>query len=188
MSYALTILWHEWRRFLPAVVAVAFSAVLVALQCGLLLGMFAFASAPVDHTRADVWVGGRGAFSVDRGYPIRDRYLARLAGQPGVRRCEVYVQGFSYWSKPDGGAELAMVIGSRLGDDALGAVGELTPELRRRLTEPGTVVVDESEMGRLGVHGTGDRAEVGGRRVRVVGLVRAVKSLWGAYVFCSVPT
>ncbi len=188
MSYALTILWHERRRFLPAVVAVAFSAVLVALQCGLLLGMFAFASAPVDHTRADVWVGGRGAFSVDRGYPIPDRYLARLAAQPGVRRCEVYVQGFTYWSKPDGGAELAMVIGARLGDEALGAIRELTPELRRRLAEPGTVVVDESEMGRLGVRGAGDRAEVGGHRVRVVGLVRAVKSLWGAYIFCSVPT
>jgi putative ABC transport system permease protein len=188
MSYALTILWYERRRFLPAVVAVAFSAVLVALQCGLLLGMFAFASMPVDHTRADLWVGGRGAFSVDRGYPIPDSYLARLAGQPGVTRCEVYVQGFAYWSKPDGGAELAMVIGSRLGDDALGAVGELTPELRGRLTEPGTVVVDESEMGRLGVRGVGERGEVGGRRVRVVGLVRALKSLWGAYVFCSVPT
>jgi putative ABC transport system permease protein len=188
VSYALTILWHERRRFLPAVVAVAFSALLVALQCGLLLGTFAFASAPVDHTRADVWVGGRGAFSVDRGYPIPDRYLARLAAQPGVRRCEVYVQGFTYWSKPDGGAELAMVIGSRLGEDALGAIGELTPELRGLLAEPGTVVVDEPEMGRLGVRGAGDRAEVGGRRVRVVGLVRAVKSLWGAYVFCSVPT
>jgi putative ABC transport system permease protein len=188
MSYALTILWHERRRFLPAVVAVAFSALLVALQCGLLLGMFAFASAPVDHTRADVWVGGRGAFSVDRGYPIPASQLARLAGQPGVRRCEVYVQGFTYWSKPDGGTELAMVIGSRLGDDALGAIAELTPELRGRLAEPGTVVVDESEMGRLGVRGAGDRAEVGGRRVRVVGLVRAVKSLWGAYIFCSVRT
>ena len=188
MSYALTILWYERRRFLPAVVAVAFSALLVALQCGLLLGMFAFASLPVDHTQADVWVGGRGAFSVDRGYPIPDRYLTRLAGQPEVERCEVYVQGFTYWNKPDGGAELAMVIGSRLTDDALGAIGELTPELRGRLAEPGAVVVDESEMGRLGVRGAGDRAEVGGRRVRVVGVVRAVKSLWGAYVFCSVPT
>jgi putative ABC transport system permease protein len=188
MSYTLTILWYERRRFLPAVVAVAFSALLVALQCGLLLGMFSFASMPVDHTRADVWVGGRGAFSVDRGYPIPDRYLTRLAGQPEVSHCEVYVQGFAYWNKPDGGAELAMVIGSRLTDDALGAIGELTPELRVRLTEPGAVVVDESEMGRLGVRGAGDRAEVGGRRVRVVGLVRALKSLWGAYVFCSIPT
>jgi putative ABC transport system permease protein len=86
MSYALTILWHERRPFLPAVVAVAFSALLVALQCGLLLGLFAFASAPVDHTRADVWVGGRGASSVGRGYPIPARYLARLAAGPGALR------------------------------------------------------------------------------------------------------
>src|SRR5437764_2260637 len=186
MSYALATLWYERQRYLPGILAVAFSALLIALQCGLLLGLFSITSLPVDHTHADVWIGARDVLSVDLGRPVPERFLSVVASQPEVEHVEVYLQGFTYWSKPSGGSELAMVIGSRLGDDALGAVGELTPELRRRLTEPGTVVVDESEMARLGVRGAGDRAEVGGRRVRVVGLVRAVKSLWGAYIFCSV--
>src|SRR5262249_1162467 len=96
--------------------------------------------------------------------------------------------GFTYWSKPNGGTELAMVIGCRLDDDALGSANELTPELRARLTEPGAVVVDEKELERLGITGVGAGAEVAGRRVRVVGLVRGLKSLAGPYVFCSVRT
>jgi putative ABC transport system permease protein len=188
MSYTLTTLWYERQRYLPGLLATAFSALLVALQCGLLLGMFSFASLPVDHTRAHVWVGGRDIATVDRGYPIPADYLRRLAAEPEVERCEVYVQGFAYWARDDGGAELAMVIGSRLDDGALGCVAELTPELRDRLCEPGTVVVDESDVGRLGVHGVGDGGEIGGRRVRVVGLVRGTRSLAGSYVFCSVPT
>ena len=48
MSYSLATLWYERQRFIPGVLAVAFSAVLVALQMGLLLGNFSFVSTPVD--------------------------------------------------------------------------------------------------------------------------------------------
>src|SRR5262249_40503698 len=51
-----------------------------------------------------------------------------------------------------------------------------------------TVVVDESELGRLGIPGAGHTAEIFGHRVRVVGLVRGYKSLGGPYVFCSIDT
>src|SRR6185436_7428160 len=114
MSYALKTLWYERQRYLPGVLAVAFSALLIALQCGLLLGLFSITSLPIDHTNADIWMGGPGVLSVDLGRPIRSDYLARLQGQPGVEHCEIYLQGFSYWAKRDGGTELCMVIGSRL--------------------------------------------------------------------------
>src|SRR6516164_6446498 len=52
-SYSLATLWHERQRYLPGVLAVAFSALLIALQCGLLLGLFAITSIPIDHTAAD---------------------------------------------------------------------------------------------------------------------------------------
>ena len=63
-----------------------------------------------------------------------------------------------YWAKPDGGSELCLVIGARVEDGTLGAVRELTPQLRDRLTEPGAIVIDESELGRLGINGVGDVA------------------------------
>ena len=181
ISFALTTLWHERQRYLAGVLAVAFSALLIAFQCGLLLGMFSFASLPVDHTQAQVWVGGPEVASVDLGRPIREsRNLSRLAGQPEVERCEIYMQGFAYWVKPDGGSELSMVIGSRLEDRSLGAVRELTPELRARLSEPGAVVVDESDLDRLGIQGVGDIADISDKRVRVVGVVSGLRGIAGA--------
>jgi putative ABC transport system permease protein len=188
MSYSLATLWHERQRYLPGVLAVGFSALLIALQCGLLLGLFSITSIPVDRTRAHIWVGAPQVLSVDLGRPIPESYLSRLAAQPEVEAPEIYLQGFAYWSKPNGATELCLVIGSRLDDQALGCVDALTPDLRSRITEPGAIIVDESELGRLGIHGVGDMAEVSGQRVRVVGLVHGLKSLAGPYIFCSVAT
>jgi len=188
MSYALQTLWYERQRYLPGVLAVAFSALLIALQCGLLLGLFSITSLPIDHTDADIWMGAPSVVSVDLGEAMGADNLFKLLGEPGVARAEVYLQGFSYWAKPRGGRELCMVVGSRLEDDALGKVHELTPELRSLLTIPGNIVVDQSDLKRLGIDGVGSTAEVVGTRVRVVGLTRGIRSLAGPYVFCSLTT
>ncbi len=108
--------------------------------------------------------------------------------QPEVERCEIYLQGFAFWSKPSGGNELCMVIGSRLSPDSLGKIDQLTPGQCGLLAEEGTVVIDESDVDRLGVKGVGSVAEISGHPVRVVGLTHGLKSLAGPYVFCSVPT
>jgi putative ABC transport system permease protein len=185
MSYALATLWHERSRYLPGVLAVAFSALLIALQVGLLMGLFSITSIPIDNTQADVWVGAPQVPSVDLGRPIREDYFARLATLPEVERTEIYMQGFAYWAKPDGGTELCMVIGCGLEPDSLGKVKELTPEMCRDLTEDEAIVIDESDMDRLGIKKTGDTAEIGGHRVRVVGFTKGLKSLAGPYVFCK---
>src|SRR2546422_641673 len=96
MSYSLSTLWHERQRYLPGVLAVAFSALLIALQCGLLLGLFSITSMPIDRGKAHVWMGAPGVLSLDLGRPIRGGYLARMAAQPEIDRCEVYMQGFAY--------------------------------------------------------------------------------------------
>jgi putative ABC transport system permease protein len=188
MAYSLTTLWHERQRYIPGILAVGFSALLIALQCGLLLGLFSISSMPVDRGKAEVWMGSPGVLAVDLGRPIRQGYLARMAALPEIERCEIYLQGFAYWSKNDGGSELCMVIGSRLGNDALGAVDKLDEDLRARLTEPNAIVIDESDKARVGVKAIGDRAEITGIHVRVVGFTTGLKSLAGPYVFCSVST
>jgi putative ABC transport system permease protein len=188
MPYSLSTLWYDRQRYAPGVLAVAFSALLIILQCGLLLGLFSITSIPIDHSRADIWVGAPRVLSVDLGRPVPESYLLRVASQPEVERTELFLQGFMYWAKPDGGSELCIVIGSRLDDDALGPVRELTTDLRRRLTEPGAIVVDEGELDRLAIHGVGDVAEITNQRVRVVGLVHGLRSLSGPYIFCSIPT
>jgi putative ABC transport system permease protein len=184
----LTTIWHERKRFLPGIVAVAFSTLLILFQGGLLVGQFSLTSTPIDHTRADLWVGHPMNLSVDLGRPVPVRWLCNVAVQPDVVQVETYVIGLIVVDRLDGHSELCTVIGSSLEDDALGAVRELTPELRRLLSEPGAVVADETELGRLGFHQIGDVAEVMGKRVRLVGVVQGLKSLAAPYLFCSLQT
>src|SRR5205809_8026388 len=110
MSYALSTLWYERQRYLPAVLAVAFSCLLIALQCGLLLGLFSITSIPIDQSHADVWVGHPKIPSVDLGGTIPAKWSSYLA-MPEVETFEEYMQGFAYWNKPTGGKELCLVIG-----------------------------------------------------------------------------
>src|SRR5207302_5530217 len=56
------------------------------------------------------------------------------------------------------------------------------------LAEPMTVLIDESEKGRLGVKSVGETADILNVSVRVIGFVKGLKSLGGAYVFCSTQT
>ena len=185
MNYALQTLWHDRSRYLPGILAVAFSAVLMALQCGLLLGLFSITSIPIDRSDAQIWVGSPQVLSVDLGRPIPMSFMSRIAQDPRVDLVEEYYEHFGTWTKPGGGSDLCLVIGSNLNDGTIGAVHELTPEMRVLLTQPGSVVVDESELERLGVKALGDKAEINKQTVQIVGLIHGMKSLAGPYVFCS---
>ncbi|MBI3823181.1 MAG: hypothetical protein HY289_10950, partial [Planctomycetes bacterium] len=99
MSYALSTLWYERQRYLPAVLAVSFSCLLIALQCGLLMGLFSITSIPIDMSGADIWVGHPDVPSVDLGIPIPEAWRSYLA-MPEVERTEPYMEGFAYWKKP----------------------------------------------------------------------------------------
>jgi putative ABC transport system permease protein len=195
MSYALTTIWFERHRFLPAIFAVAFSAILIAVQGGLTIGLLSMMSVPVDKSTADVWVGYPGVQSVDLGRPIPERWQSRLTALPEVERVETYIIAFSLWTRiasqsTPATPEVCTVIGTRLDPHSLGAVEFLRndPELLTALQEPMTVAVDQAEIGRLGISGAGAVVDIFGRRVRVVGLVHGYRSLGGPYVFCSLET
>jgi putative ABC transport system permease protein len=186
-SYSLTTLWYERQRYLPGVLAVAFSALLIALQCGLLLGLFSITSIPIDRTQADVWMGAREVSSVDLGRPISEYTLARMGALPEIERCEPYLQGFAFWTKPKGGSELCMVIGSHLSPDSLGKIDKLTPEQCGMLAEEGAVIIDASDVKKLGVEND-KTATISGHPVRVVSVTHGLPSLAGPYVLCSIAT
>src|SRR5215213_9853442 len=126
MSIALQTLWHERSRYASGVLAVTFSAVLIALQCGLLLGLFKITSIPIDNTRADIWIGSTATPSVDLGKPIPVSYLSRVDGYSGVLSVELYFANFANFTKSAGGTELCFLLGSKLDDGAAGAATLLT--------------------------------------------------------------
>jgi putative ABC transport system permease protein len=188
LPYSLLLIGRERGRYLPAILAVAFCAQLNILQWGVLLGTLSVLSMPIDRSRADVWIASRDVLSLELGHPIPEEWETRVASQPEVERTETYLFSFGYWHKPAGGSEVCEVIGTQLGEHSLGALSDLTPQMRMRLTEPGAVVVDASELERLGVQGIGGTAEIYGHRVVVVGLLHGFKSVGGPYVICSLRT
>ncbi|MBP3958234.1 hypothetical protein J8F10_23545 [Gemmata sp. G18] len=188
MSYALQTLWHERSRYASGVLAVTFSAVLIALQCGLLLGLFKVTSTPVDNTRADLWVGSTEVPSVDLGKPIPASYVSRVAGVPGVTDVELYIAHFANFTKPVGGTELCYLLGSSLDEGAVGAPGVLTREQRDALTLPDSIIVDQSDVERLGLDNSEGKAKINGKEVKLVGTVRGLKSIAAPWVLCSTHT
>ena len=189
MSYALQTLWHERARYASGVLAVTFSAVLIALQCGLLLGLFKITSIPIDNTTADLWIGSTAVQSVDLGKPIPNSYITRVAGIPGVRMPEQYIANFANFTKPVGGTELCFLLGSVLDDGAAGAAGLLTKDQREALTMPNAIIVDQSDVHRLSLDNPeGGKPKINGKEVTVVGTVKGLKSLAAPWVFCSLHT
>ncbi len=152
--------------------AVAFSAVLIALQVGLLVGWLEVSSAPIHQSRAHIWVAARNADSLGNSTPIPSVWRTRLSAQPEVDRVEEFIYGFGSWRRADGTLEQCYVIGSRLEEDSLGAPADFTPLLRQRLTRPGTVAGYAQELAMLGVSENDAVSELAGHRVEVVGIMK----------------
>lgn len=188
MSYALQTLWHERSRYASGVLAVMFSAVLIALQCGLLLGLFKITSIPIDNTTADIWIGSTEVQSVDLGKPIPISYMTRVAGMEGVRSVELYIGNFANFARPTGGTELCFLLGSSQDYDAAGSPVVLTREQRNLLTLPNSIIVDESDVKRLGLNNPEGKAKINGKEVKLVGTVKGLKSLAAPWVLCSMHT
>lgn len=193
MSYALQTLWHEKTRYAAGVGAVAFSALLIALQVGLMLGLFELTSIPVDHTSADVWIGSKDVQSVDLGKPILiNTHMARLTERPGYLRenPELMLANFSNFRKANGGTEMCFILGAKVDPNVeLATTADvLTPELRAKLSEPYTFVIDQSDMSRLGLTQINDTAKINDVDVKCVGTVTGLRSLAAPWIFCSFST
>lgn len=190
MSYALQTLWHEKTRYAAGVGAVAFSAMLMVLQVGLLLGLFETTSIPVDHTNAHIWIGSQDVKSIDLGTGIGTNiHMARLTEKKGlVGQPELFLANYANVTRPDGGMERCFILGSSMAPNAAGAADVLTPELRNALSMPNGIVIDESDLKRMNLTAVGDTVKISGVEVTLVGTVKGIKSLAAPWVFCSLTT
>jgi putative ABC transport system permease protein len=191
MNYSLQTIWYERSRFLPGVIAVTFSALVMFVPSGILLGLFSQTSTPVDRSAADIWVSNPQAKSVDLPPPrtIPESWLSRVAEHPEIERAEIYLLAMVILDKKNGQTQTCTLIGTRLDEGSLGLPlgSELTPDVRVALGELGTFAADAKDLKRLGLQ-VGDEGEIYEHRVRLVGLVSGFKSLATPYLFCSLET
>ena len=188
VALARKTLIYEWRRFLPAMLAVGFAGLLQLLQIALVLGIFGSTSLYITGSSADVWVGYPGTQSVGSGRTIDADVESRILMDPAVLRVEPYIWVDGDWRGPaETGGVSVFVSGIDPRPDGLMFSKALAPDLRARLAEPDAVVVDRSVLDQLGV-GIGQTATINGHQVRVVGISSGLRALGGVNVLCSLDT
>jgi putative ABC transport system permease protein len=188
VALARKTLIYEWRRFLPAMLAVGFAGLLQLLQIALVLGIFGSTSLYITGSSADVWAGYPGTQSVGQGRSISTDVASRMLMDPQVERVESYLWVDGDWRGPrDTGGVSVFVSGIDPRADGMLFSRALPAVLRARLAEPDAVVVDRSELDQLGV-GLGDAATINGHSVRVVGISTGLRALGGVNVLCSLDT
>lgn len=206
VSLARATLLYEWRRFLAAVLAVAFSGLLVLVQLALLVGMFGTVAVYIDESNADLWVGFTGTQSIDLGKPFNAQVETRLHIHPAVADVEPFIFAQSDWRTPKGANLYAYLLGIDPAADAMAFANVLPPATRALLLEPMTVIIDEADREKLGVTlddstgsiagnttasttGTASTvsnfAEIGGRRVKVVAAVTGLRAIGGVNIVTS---
>lgn len=187
ISLARLTLLREWRRFLPAVLAVGFAGLFVLMQLVLLLGIFRTVSVYIDRSAADLWVGYPETKSVDLARNLSARNEVFLRSHHDVQNVEAYLWSSGDLRRADRSAALATVVGIDPRPGALALAHALNAADRRALDEPDTVLVDVSSLANLRTR-IGDTLELNGRRVKVVGLTRGLNSIGGANIVTSLAT
>ena len=181
-------LLHEWRRYLPAALAVAFTGVLLLMQAALVMGIFGGASVYVNQSGGDLWVGYPGTQTIELGRPIPSDTEFALLLDPGVRKVEPFRWVDGDWRGAAHRGHLSVYVsGIDTRADGLMFAHALTADLRQRLQEPGAVIVDRADLPKLGL-AVGGRASINGRRVRIVGATSGLRALGGVNVLTSLAT
>ncbi len=188
IALARKTLVYEWRRFLPVVVSIGFSGVLLLVQAALVLGIFGSASLYVTASSGDLWVGYPGTQSVNFGRAVSPDLPMRLRMDPAVTAVEPYLWVDADWAAERSAGNVSVYVsGISTQRDAMMFSRLLSAELRERLREPGAVIVDPSDLDTLAVE-PGGRAWINAHPVRVAGTLAGLRGLGGVNILTSLDT
>ncbi|MGZ3299104.1 MAG: ABC transporter permease, partial [Asticcacaulis sp.] len=196
MSLALSTLIYEWRRYMAAIVALAFCGMLVLAFTGLFMGIVASFSAIFGNTPADLVVLNGQSQSWFGGGDMPSRVVPQVFQNPEVVEAREMALGngqFSTWPKTAPGEK------SKPGEDrrnwslvitidpvkgALTVPSDFSDATITALQEPYAVAVDRSTLGQLGVK-QGDKAKINGHTVYVRAVITGYPSSGQVMIFMS---
>lgn len=192
MSLALSTLIYEWRRYTAAVVALAFSGLLILAQVGMFTGIVQGITATIDRSRADIIImGPKVTAMVDSGpgagVPARIQPLIYM--NPNVTDVESLQGNGAMWMNNPAPGEKRKTDFVQIWtvDTAPGAVTlpvDYSEATRIALLEPLAVAVDRTSLARLGVK-LNDSAVIGGRTIHVRAILDGYPSINQATVVMS---
>ena len=175
MSLALSTLIYEWRRYMAAVIALAFSGLLVLAEVGMFVGIGKSFTATIDRSPADIIVMSPKSESMmngNSGLPRRIKPLLYM--HPEVRQvADLDGNGASFRSAAAAAAKAkkveqkyVQIMAVDLQPGAVTWPTDYSEEIRSALSEPYSVAIDQTTLPQLGVK-LGDRAIMNGHMVRV---------------------
>lgn len=173
MSLALATLIHEWRRYLAAVIALAFSGLLILAQVGMFTGIVKGATATIDRSRADLMIMPPKMESlINSGSSALPRRIQPLLYMhPEVAEVASFDGDGARWTNRPAPGKKAVTtfVQVNMVDTRAGAVTlpvDYSETVRLALMEPYAIAIDRTALKRLGVK-LGDAAALNGRTVRV---------------------
>ncbi|WP_018973436.1 ABC transporter permease [Rudaea cellulosilytica] len=188
VALARKTLIYEWRKFLPAALAVAFSGLLLLMMTALMFGIFSSAGVYVSRSGGDIWAGYPGTQTVELGRPVPRDTEMWLRMDPAVVQVEPFQWLDGDWRGPaERGSVSVFVSGIDPNPNGLMFSHVLGPADRARLDEPDAVIVDEADLPKLGLD-IGDTAFLNGHRVKIVAAANGLRTLGGVNIVTSIAT
>ena len=173
VSLALSTLIYEWRRYMAAVIALAFSGLLVLAEVGLFVGIGKSFTATIDRSPADIMVLAPKSESLingNSGLPRRVMPLLYMDPQviqvaPTEGQGSLF-QNISKDPKAKKKREFVQILAVDLQPGSVTWPRDFSQDMRVGLSEPYSVGIDQTTLPRLGVN-LGDKAIMSGHVVKV---------------------
>jgi putative ABC transport system permease protein len=179
-------LFQDRLRFIASLTGIVFSVVLVMVQLGLYFGFNRMLTMIIDHAATDLWVVSAETKYFEDLSLLDSKMRERLLAIDGVAEAAPVLAGFSVWMLPEGGMTSVFVVASDLASGGL-PVWNVVAGDPRSLLEQGTVSIDRSYAGRLGVSGVGATAQIRGQPVVVGAITEGIRSFTTTpYVFSDI--
>lgn len=188
MSLALSTVIYEWRRYMAAVVALAFAGLLILAFVGMFVGMGKAFTATIDNSPADLMILPAKSDSMMNTGGMPRRVMPLIYMNPSVTAIQDLDDGFGSFSNLNTGKDKKRSFVNLVSVDT--APGSLTlpngmgEDVRLALSQPYAVAVDQSALAGLGVK-LGDQAAVNGHAVRVAAVFHGYPNMMQPQVMIS---
>lgn len=185
---ALKSVLHGWRRYLPVVIAVGVSGLMMVAQIALVMGAVMLAAAPVRQSAAQLWVGPADATSLDQAGDLSVFGISPLWLDARVARIEPFAQpAWINIGEDDSATTYGSLLAIDTGADGLALARAIPADLRAALAEPGTVALDRADAQKLKLS-VGSRVTINKQSLRVAGLLDNVRGMMTTQFIASAAT
>jgi putative ABC transport system permease protein len=168
---------HDRMKFTAALIGVVFAVLLSNQQAATFLAIVNRNVMVVDaNPDVDIWITPPQTEILQPGKLLSQAPLNQARGMPGVAWAEPILIGGATISRPEGGSEQAVLIGTR-GPAWKGGPFNMVAGSVDALAEPDSMIFEDSDREKFGGLNLGSVREVNGRRIKVVGFT------WGLVPF-----